>query len=165
MGDGLGHGVPNPGAPTGFNNACRDYSRVLEFDPTTLEIVWQYTPLEAGLVIPETAYNFYGPTISGMQRLPNGNTLICEGDYGRLFEVTREHETVWEYQNPHAMAYMGGITWIYRAYRAPYEWVPQVEKPEEEAIALIENSKFRVPGSPQGKAGKVTQIKTGPRSL
>ena len=28
-----GYGSPNPGAPTGHNNAIRPYSRVLEFDP------------------------------------------------------------------------------------------------------------------------------------
>jgi hypothetical protein len=32
--------------------------------------------------------------------LPNGNTLICEGAPGRIFEVTRNKEIVWEYINP-----------------------------------------------------------------
>jgi hypothetical protein len=53
--------------------------RLLEIDPTTLEIVWQYTPREAGLVQPLDASRFYGPFIRGAQRLPNGNTLITEG--------------------------------------------------------------------------------------
>ena len=43
-----GYGNPNPGAVTGHNYALRDYSRILEFDPITLEIVWQYTYQEAG---------------------------------------------------------------------------------------------------------------------
>ncbi len=34
------------------------------------------------------------------QRLPNGNTLICEGAPGRIFEVTSGKEMVWEYINP-----------------------------------------------------------------
>ena len=34
------------------------------------------------------------------QRLPNGNTLICSGAPGRLFEVTREGRVVWDYRNP-----------------------------------------------------------------
>jgi hypothetical protein len=38
-----GYGAPNPGAPNGLKSAQRDYSRVLEIDPTTLEIRWQYT--------------------------------------------------------------------------------------------------------------------------
>lgn len=43
-----GYGTPNPASLTGVNNAHRDYSRVLQFNPVTLEITWQYTPLEAG---------------------------------------------------------------------------------------------------------------------
>ena len=34
--------------------------------------------------------NFYSAEISGCQRLPNGNTLICEGIKGNLFEVTAD---------------------------------------------------------------------------
>jgi Arylsulfotransferase (ASST) len=45
---------------------------------------------------------FLGSFISGSQRLPNGNTLICEGPHGRLFEVTREREVVWRYTIPYA---------------------------------------------------------------
>jgi len=44
--------------------------------------------------------SFYSATISGCQRLPNGNTLVCEGRNGRIFEVTSAGEIVWEYQNP-----------------------------------------------------------------
>ncbi|MCH2101789.1 MAG: aryl-sulfate sulfotransferase [Planctomycetes bacterium] len=43
---------------------------------------------------------FYSSFISGAQRLANGNTLICEGADGRVFEVTREGEIVWEYLSP-----------------------------------------------------------------
>jgi hypothetical protein len=53
--------------------------------------VWTYTD-----PAPET---FYSPEISGCQRLPNSNTLICAGVHGTLFEVTPEGETVWEYVN------------------------------------------------------------------
>lgn len=35
-----------------------------------------------------------------MQRLLNGNTLICEGVKGRLFEVTASGDIVWEYVIP-----------------------------------------------------------------
>jgi hypothetical protein len=47
---------------------------------------------------PPTA--FYSSEISGTQRLPNGNTLACEGTTGRFFEVTSAGELVWEYVNP-----------------------------------------------------------------
>lgn len=44
--------------------------------------------------------SFYSPMISGAQRLPSGNTLICSGSQGRLFEVTPTGATVWEYNLP-----------------------------------------------------------------
>lgn len=153
-----GYGAPNPGAPKGIDNARRDYSRVLEFDPLTLKIVWQYTPLEAGFVVPLNAYLFYSGFISSAQRLPNGNTLITEGAGGRILEVTRGHEIVWEYINPYK-GQDAKLNMIYRAYRLPYEWVPQVDKPEERVVPRLNNSKFRVPGSPRSKAGRVTRVK------
>ena len=82
-----GYGTPNPGALTGANDARRDYSRVLQFNPITLEITWQYTPLEAGNLLFTDASKFYSSYISGAQRLPNGNTLITEGSDGRLIKV------------------------------------------------------------------------------
>jgi hypothetical protein len=42
---------------------------------------------------------FLSPFISGAQRLPNGNTLICSGVEGRVFEVTRDKQIVWDYEN------------------------------------------------------------------
>ena len=36
---------------------------------------------------------------------------------------------------------------VYRAYRVPYEWIPQVEKPEEISVEPIDVETFRVPGS------------------
>lgn len=68
------------------------HSRVIEVDPATKEIVWSY---QEGYVS-----QFFSPFISNAQRLPNGNTLICEGSFGRLFEVTRAGEVVWEYVSP-----------------------------------------------------------------
>jgi hypothetical protein len=43
---------------------------------------------------------FYSSFISGTQRLPNGNTLICSGANGTIFEVTPSKEIVWKYVNP-----------------------------------------------------------------
>jgi len=37
----------------------------------------------------QSLFEFFGPYISGAQRLENGNTLIYEGCHGRIFEVTR----------------------------------------------------------------------------
>lgn len=69
------------------------YSRVIEVNPVTNEIVWKYQE--------ENLYNFYSPRISNAQRLPNGNTLVNEGFFGRFFEVTAEGDVVWEYVNPY----------------------------------------------------------------
>jgi len=62
--------------------------------------------------------------MSGMQRLPNGNTLICEADVGRIFEVTNCGEVVWEYAPTWASSGMF-MAAVYRAYRVPYWWVPK----------------------------------------
>jgi hypothetical protein len=51
---------------------------------------------------------FYSNFISGTQRLPNGNTLICSGASGILFEVTPEKEVVWHYANPTQAGRGGG---------------------------------------------------------
>ena len=56
------------------------------------EPVWVYTAA--------TPSDFYAPYISGAQRLPNGNTLICDGVHGTFFEVTPAGKTVWKYVNP-----------------------------------------------------------------
>ena len=44
--------------------------------------------------------DFYSPILSSGQRLPNGNTLICEGTSGRFFEIDTNENIVWEYINP-----------------------------------------------------------------
>ncbi|MFC1872517.1 aryl-sulfate sulfotransferase [Chloroflexota bacterium] len=154
-----GYGTPNPGAPTGVSNAIRDYSRILEYDPVTLEILWKYTPKEAGFSEPMQSYKFYSHLVSSAQRLPNGNTMITEGGGGRIFEITPEYEITWEYICPY-LEKKRNLNTVYRAYRVPYEWIPQVEKPEEKSIPRIDNCNFRVPGSPRRKAQKVTTIKS-----
>ena len=95
--------------------------------------------------------------ISSAQRLPNGNTLITEGSGGRIIEVTAGHEIVWEYISPY-WGRMLKINMIYRAYRVPYEWVPQVEKPRERPIERIDVSRFRVPGASPSGARRVVSV-------
>ena len=64
--------------------------------------VWSY-------VAPKRT-DFYAPFISGAQRLPNGNTLICSGTNGTIFEVTPKKAIVWKYVNPEkANSLIGGI--------------------------------------------------------
>ena len=56
------------------------------------DLFWSYTA--------EEPTDFFSIFLSGAQRLPNGNTLICDGAFGRFFEVNEQGETVWEYVNP-----------------------------------------------------------------
>ena len=56
------------------------------------QVVWRYKSK-----VNTSFYSFY---ISGAQRLPNGNTMICSGATGHFFEVTPAGEVVWEYINP-----------------------------------------------------------------
>ncbi len=74
------------------NGTYRGWSRVLEVEPLDGRIVWSYegSPRES----------FFSKWRGGVQRLPNGNTLICESDRGHVFEVTPEGEIVWEFWNP-----------------------------------------------------------------
>jgi hypothetical protein len=67
-------------------------SRLLEINPATNEICWQY--------MGRPRYAFFSPFLSGAQRLPNGNTLACKGITGRFLEITRAGEVAWEYVVP-----------------------------------------------------------------
>ena len=141
-----GYGLPSPTSKEGLKAYRRDHSRVLEINPVTLEVVWQYSPATAGLNIPMTAHYFYSPLVSSAQRLPNGNTYITEGCSGRFLEVTADHEVVWEYINPYKDP-KTKINMTYRSYRYPYEYVPQLGKQNELAVEAIDNSTFRLPNA------------------
>lgn len=68
------------------------HSRIVEYEPITKDLVWKYVdPMPPA---------FFSPYMGSVQRLWNGNTFICESAFGRLFEVTPEGETVWEYVIP-----------------------------------------------------------------
>ena len=138
-----GYGAPNQFSKTGLKVSRRDGSRVVEFDPTTLEIVWECKGEEIGATdAPFTTHYFYSPLTSDAQRLPNGNTFICEGTNGRFMEFTPDNELVWEYNYPRL-----GSGLIYRAYRIPYDWVPQLPEQEEVAIERIDNTEYVLPGA------------------
>ena len=92
-----------------FNNGIgRGYSTINQIVPP-VDTAGNYT-LSAGAAFGPTSpvwtyvssppTNFYSAEISGAQRLPNGNTLICEGIKGNLFEVTAAGQTVWRYLCP-----------------------------------------------------------------
>ena len=90
----------SPGAPYGPENP-----------------VWTY--------VAPIADEFFAPNVSGTQRQPNGNTLVCDGPIGNFFEVTSEGELVWLYVNPvissgpiyYEDPIPGVANWVFRAYR------------------------------------------------
>lgn len=83
------------------------YTSIVEIEPPLQDNgSYQYSPHSAFLPIEPSwiytdtpATNFFAPKVSGAQRLPNGNTLICSGDEGYFFEVTSAGEKVWDFQN------------------------------------------------------------------
>jgi hypothetical protein len=100
------------------------YSRVHEIDPTappTNEFAWTYRHQDSGL----SNFLFFANVVSGAQRLPNGNTLICSGARGRLFEITPNKDIVWEWMSPFVgLAGAAESLIIFRAYRLDYDWAP-----------------------------------------
>lgn len=92
------------------NGNGRNYSRILELEPATQTIAWEYTGTPRD--------SFYSMNISGAQRLPNGNTLVCEGRSARFFEVTPEKDIVWEYISPFTVEHLGQPSRaVFRAHR------------------------------------------------
>jgi hypothetical protein len=73
------------------------YSRVIEVDRRTRAITWEYRDSP-----PE---NFFTPFMGSAQRLPNGNTLVTESAFGRIFEVDQTGQVRWEYVVPYFSGY------------------------------------------------------------
>ncbi|NIV18530.1 MAG: hypothetical protein GWN47_09035 [Woeseiaceae bacterium] len=72
--------------------------------------------------------------------------MINEGAGGRVFEVTTEGEIVWEYVSPFFEEERPTRNTIYRAFRIPYEWIPQLDsRPEERPVVPPNLSEFRIP--------------------
>lgn len=104
-------------------------SRIMEFDPVGLGISWLYTGDEDR--------PFDSDVRSAQQPLPNGNVLITESTGGRIFEVTRQGEIVWEYINPvrtadpddPARALIPVVSWAQRIDPASLtaDWQAQLE--------------------------------------
>jgi hypothetical protein len=100
-------GLPGEGNILVFNNGDRsgtsnDYSSTEEIVPP-LDGYNYYIATDSAFGPQEPTWiysdpgTFYSNHLSGMSRLPNGNTLICEGTSGYLFEVTTSGEKVWNY--------------------------------------------------------------------
>ena len=106
-------GLTDEGKIMVFNNGVgrpgEDHSSIEVIAPPldadgnyTLETGQAFGPAESDWIYtsPPPLISFYSNRISGAQRLPNGNTLICEGVKGQIFEVTPDKEVVWRYISP-----------------------------------------------------------------
>lgn len=77
----------------GADPAC-GHSRLLEIEPQSQRVVWQYGGCD-------DRPPFNSSARGSIQIAPNGNVLVAETNAGRAFEVTRDPEPrlVWEYYN------------------------------------------------------------------
>lgn len=108
------------------------YSRVIQVSRATKQIVWQYKDPH-----PMT---FFTPFMGGAQRLENGNTLITEAAFGRIFEVTVDGRICWEYVNEEFADYKGldaeeiegyfayPANAMFRAYKYTPEQIPWLKR-------------------------------------
>lgn len=81
--------------------------------PQQAKVVWTYaaTPPES----------FYAQYQGGAQTLPNGDLLLTDATDGRLFEITRTGETIWDW-------YDDGGSWLFRSTRYPLDYPAFVGK-------------------------------------
>lgn len=92
-----------------FDNGWRrGYSRLVELDPRSGEIVWQY--------VGDPVESFFSRRGGMAQPLGNGNLLVTESDKGHIFELTRQGEIVWSFWNPEFKD-NGKRQTIYRSWR------------------------------------------------
>ncbi len=110
----IAKGLPGAGNVLVFNNGDErpdgNYSTIEELQPSVSASGSYTAPASSSATFLPTgsvwtykanpATSFNSNFISGVQRLPNGNTLICEGLKGNFFEVTSAGTNVWQYRNP-----------------------------------------------------------------
>ena len=78
--------IDPPATVSGFY----DYTTNTAYGPSTTDYTYTAT----------VNTDFFSAILSSAQRLPNGNTLICEGTSGRFFEIDASNNIVWDYVNP-----------------------------------------------------------------
>jgi len=102
-----------------FDNGSkkRRWSRILELDPRTERIVWEYRA--------DPPEDFYSSGRGTAQALPGGNVLVGNSASGEAFEVTREGKIVWRFLNPSRSEESGGRAAL-RIARYPVERVERI---------------------------------------
>lgn len=98
-----------------FNNGYNDTNQIskAQLISPPVDSLGNYTKLNNlpyEPVAPSWSYNLpvFVDFVSGLHRLPNGNTLICSGPDGHLYELDSLDNVVWEYVSPAEPN--GGIT-------------------------------------------------------
>ena len=124
----------------------RSYTRLVEMNPITNRIVWQYM---SNPYSPTPTGKFFSLDWGSVQRLPNGNTLSLDTHKGRIFEITPQGEIVWEYVSPftweNGTRYVGHG--IFRVYRYAYDDFPEVNQyfPETDGHLGYTPAKIPIP--------------------
>jgi len=111
--DWIDEGLIDEGKIILFNNGNGrepQFSEVYILNPPTstpgvylLEPGSNFGPVSPDYIYADTSTNpsdFNSNILSGAQRLPNGNILICEGIKGKIFEIDGDENIVWEYICP-----------------------------------------------------------------
>ena len=52
---------------------------------------------------------------------------------------------------------------VYRAYRVPYDWIPQLDPPDEIEVPRLDNSTFRVGPGLMAMGTPITSLQRGGR--
>lgn len=108
-----------------FDNGSndRDYSRIIELDPITLEIVFEFTD------------GFKSKTQGSVQKLVNGDYLIGDSEERRMIRVNKDGDVENRF-----------IVWFefYRAIRHPELWLTEYKYSEDEIAAIKKLGKEEV---------------------
>lgn len=142
-------GLPGEGHMLCYDNGMyADRSRAVEVDIQKGSVVWESSGN------PFIGRHSFSHFISSAQRLPNGNTFICDGGNGKFREVTKDNKVVWEYIRPTGnKAY---LKWaVFRAFRYGPDYCPQMKSlgnPRREAVLTPDPSLITVDSLGQGTA-------------
>jgi hypothetical protein len=111
------NGTDRLGTERDCKTAVEEITVVLEINPVSKQIVWLYQD-----------ENFYSAIQGTQQRLPNGNTFICESTEGVIFEVTDRGERVWEYVMPPFPGSDADHGFGTRPHRYGFDYCPQFKQ-------------------------------------
>jgi hypothetical protein len=120
-------GYPGEGNILVFDNGLKNLYRyresaILEIVPPEKSLAWVYRD-----------EFFFSSQAGTAQALPNGNVVITSSRGGRIFEINRTGEIVWEYVPPYLPI---------RSIRYPYDYCPQfagLGKPSEIPVVPAED--------------------------